>query len=71
MKLYLVKRTDNIDWDEYRGFVVRAENEDEALKICYDESLLIGTAFEKHNTIITELIYQGEKGIILSDYKAG
>lgn len=28
--LYLVKRTDNVTWDEYDSFVVCAESEDEA-----------------------------------------
>lgn len=32
-KLYLVKRTDNVRWDEYDSFVCCAEDEDEARKI--------------------------------------
>ena len=31
--LYLVKRTDNVTWDEYDYFVVCAENEDEARRV--------------------------------------
>lgn len=31
--LYLVKRTDNVTWDEYDSFVVCAESEDEAKRV--------------------------------------
>lgn len=31
--LYLVKRTDNVTWDEYDSFVVCAESEDEARRV--------------------------------------
>lgn len=34
MNLYKLERNDECDWDEYNGFVVRAENEKEALKLC-------------------------------------
>jgi hypothetical protein len=32
MKLYLISRTDSIDWNEYIEFVVAAESEENALK---------------------------------------
>jgi hypothetical protein len=32
MKLYLLSRTDRVDYDEYDSFVVAAESEEEALK---------------------------------------
>ena len=33
IKLYLVRRTDEIRWDEYDSFVVCAESEDEARRV--------------------------------------
>ena len=36
MKLYLVTRTDEADWDEHDGFVVRAANEENALKLAHE-----------------------------------
>jgi hypothetical protein len=32
MKLYLISRTDSIDWNEYIEFVVAAQSEENALK---------------------------------------
>ena len=34
MKIYLVKRTDEINWDEYDSWVVVAHNPREAKKMC-------------------------------------
>ena len=34
--IYLVKRTDNVTWDEYDSFVVCAESEDEARRVSPD-----------------------------------
>ena len=34
--LYLVKRTDEVTWDEYDSFVVCAESEDEARRVYPD-----------------------------------
>ena len=36
MKLYLIERQDRVDWDEFAGFVVRAENEEQALELCFE-----------------------------------
>lgn len=33
MNLYLVERTDAIDWDNYKGMVVAASSEDEARQL--------------------------------------
>lgn len=33
MNLYLLKRTDGVDWDEYAGMVVAAASEDAARKL--------------------------------------
>ena len=41
MNLYLVSRTDKIDYDEYDSFVCAAENEEQARKMLpFDEELV-------------------------------
>lgn len=39
--LYLVKRTDNVNWDEYDSFVVCAESEDEARRVSPDGMMFL------------------------------
>lgn len=39
--LYLVKRTDNVTWDEYDSFVVCAESEDEARRVYPSEGMFL------------------------------
>jgi hypothetical protein len=36
MKVYLVSRTDRVDYDEYDSWVVVAENEERAKEMCKD-----------------------------------
>jgi hypothetical protein len=64
-RIYLVTRTDEIDWDEYDAFVVRAENEEDALLQC-DYGYL-----NKGNTTVIEITQEGEKGRILGSFNAG
>ena len=33
-RIYLVERTDDVDYDEYTGFVCVADDEEEAIAIC-------------------------------------
>ena len=75
MNLYLVHRLPNqtIEWDMFRGFVVRAINEQHAREIANDHS-----AFDDDGYFLTPemsscelLTGDGEQGIILSDFKAG
>lgn len=71
MNLYLVKREDGADYDEYDAFVVRANNEQEALGLavksepCFTEknvtTTLIGTAYGDGL----------EPGTVLGSYNAG
>lgn len=65
MNLYTVSRTDEVDWDEYYGFVVAAENEDQALQFAKKETDI--GEFKVEQIILEEV----KAGIILSDFNAG
>jgi urease accessory protein UreE len=66
MKIYLVERQDRVGWDEYDSFVVRAENEEDALIQC-DYTL----CSKENGTTVTEIKAKGEKGRILGSFNAG
>ena len=73
MKIYLVERTDKIQYDEFDGFVIRAKSEENALSIC--QAVTNGPwnegHFTKENTNITEISIEGNSEIILCSYQAG
>jgi hypothetical protein len=83
MALFLVSRTDNVDWDEHRAIVVRAGDEATALKIATngDEYPLDGRiywdahfeGFERDgsNLVVERIDGRGPAGLILADFKAG
>ena len=74
MKLWLVKRTDGIDYDEFVSFVVRAENKKKALNICKYESNKYNwreATFRDDNTEIIELTTDGEEEMIMDSFNAG
>lgn len=65
MKIFLIKRTDKIDYDEYDSFVVIAKNKKHAIE------LIKISYFIEENTYCKE-IKIGKKGkIILGSYNAG
>ena len=70
MKLYRVYRTDNVGWDEYDSFIVRAENEERALELCL-EAEYGDKNFIKDNVVFVELTVEGTEGIILGSFNAG
>ena len=65
MKLFLIERTDDAQYDEYDAFVIRAENEENALKLCNDKK------FDYQHTEIIELLAEGEEDVILGSFNAG
>jgi hypothetical protein len=74
MKVYLVERTDEVDYDEYDSFVVKAESKKEALKLCQTEAddwSYHQDTFRENNTKISELLNEGKKGIILGSFNRG
>lgn len=72
MKIYLVKRNDMIDWDEYDAFVVIAIDEQDAVDISHAECREYGGEFRIDNTDITEIIpFDDKRGIVLGSFNAG
>jgi len=64
--IYLVERKDDVGWDEYDAFVVRAKNEEEAITICSEQAF-----FNKDNTTVKEINSKGKSGVILGSFNAG
>jgi hypothetical protein len=63
MKIYLVERTDKVGWDEFDAFVVRADNEEDAIKQC-------DYWFAQEPNVV-EVTPDGPKGRILGSFCAG
>lgn len=64
MNIYLVSRTDDVDYDEYDSFVVVAENEDDALKLVKDNLF-------KKETVKIEKIATDKEQVVLGSFNAG
>lgn len=80
MNIYLFKRDpEEVEYDEYAGFVVRAQNEDKAIELIGDNYNLEyegGNFNHEHYTydFTITLIASGvigEPEVLLTDYKAG
>ena len=80
MKVYLVKRTDEVNYDEYDSCVVIAESVEQVEDIInrkvdyvYDIENRIGQSYwDMGNRTITEIDLSSNKhGIICSSYNAG
>jgi hypothetical protein len=69
MKLYLIKRKDVCGYDEYDEFLVRAEDEDEALEVLttYNSAYYL----KKENLTFEIIESFGEKKIIIESFNAG
>lgn len=72
MKLYLVARTDDIGYDEYDAFVVRAASPEDAAAVVADSHNYTWPVKNGGENIeVTELSADGEETIILSSFNAG
>ncbi len=69
--IYSVRRIDDVGYDEYKGFVVRAKSEAEALEICREYCQLDRDTFREDNTEINEVLSKGKSGVILDSFLAG
>lgn len=66
MKVYLVRRTDDIDYDEYDGYVVVAENPKKAKELCK-----WGTFVEPKDIEVKEVKVGLKPRVILGSFNAG
>lgn len=74
MKLWLLKKLDEeVGWDEYAGFVIRAPTSDEARQIANAETFCsqVGEFLDPRKTSCEELKAEGPTEVILSDFRAG
>ena len=73
MKLYLLTRLDEIDYDEYTGFVIAAETSDEAKGLAIEaEDNDEGEEHEWECVCISKTVEPDIKlGIILESFSAG
>lgn len=79
MRIWLVERTDAVDYDEFDAFVVRASDEAEAVRVVWDEygggtiTLLGARTLERlaANVTVTPVPDAGKAGIILDSFCAG
>lgn len=69
MNLYLIMRTDEVDYDEHDGFVICAENE-EAQSIAQERSNYFSDIEDLSITKIG-ISDSTEKGIVLESFIAG
>lgn len=72
MKLYLLSRTDDIDYDQYDAILVRAKNEEEARKLAAEHAG--GTPWDgwTPENIKCEIVSnKGVAEVIIGSYNAG
>ena len=74
MKLWKIERLSNdVGYDEFDSFIIRAENETEARVIaaenCADEGTTVW--LDSRYSTCKEINKEGEKEVILSSFKAG
>ncbi|MGW5637134.1 hypothetical protein [Streptomyces sp. NPDC003832] len=73
MRLFLVTRSDEPEWDEFVAVLVRAENAFDAARWVLgpnnDGAAYYGMT--EHNIVITPVKQTGERGQVIADFKAG
>lgn len=70
MKLWLLKRTDEVDYDETDAMVVRADDEASAHALAID-GMPDWDRFKRAPLDITEVTPEGEPGVIIVDFLRG
>tara|TARA_R110000765_G_scaffold256408_1_gene356855 strand:- start:63 stop:329 length:267 start_codon:yes stop_codon:yes gene_type:complete len=85
MNLFCIKRTDEIDYDEFAGFVIAAETEERAREIAAERAFGIGAEGKEiwlntfdgnYYTPISQIEMLASdvslpEGVVLADYMAG
>lgn len=76
MRLFLVARSDDPGWDEYRAVLVRAESVFDAASWVLgpnapDYAGARYDGFTEDNIVITPVKVSGDRGQIIADFKAG
>lgn len=72
MKLWLLDRREECDWDEVACFVIRAETEEQARMMANEESSDEGKIWAEPDKVkCSELLPEGDAGIVVRDFKPG
>jgi hypothetical protein len=75
MPVYLIERTDDVDYEETASFVVVATNEQQARELAkqseQDNYSSTYTATSWDEATVTEVKPDGEPRIVLADFRAG
>jgi len=73
MMLFLVKRIGNTGYDEYKGFVIRAKNKEEALDIASKKANceFVEDFTEKNAVTVEKISNSGKSEIVLDSFRAG
>ena len=78
MNLYLLRRIDQVDYDQYEEILVRATNQDQAYKIAqkfvlddHKHRYNDGLYFNIENIEIMEIKQNGNPGVIISSFISG
>lgn len=70
MKLFLLSRTDNVGYDEYDAFLVRAKTEEEARQLANPKGSW--SSWTTPENITCEIISnRGVAGVIIASFNAG
>lgn len=73
MHLFLLKRVDKVDWDEHRGFIIRATSHIAARQIaaCEAENEPREAWMDPERSTCVCLKESGDPGVLLRDFNAG
>ena len=72
MKIYLLKRIDGPDYDEYDEKVIRAKSEKQAREIANKNVGDEGQIWADKNLVVAEIVTAaGEPGVISDSFNAG
>lgn len=71
MKIFLLKRLDSVEYDQYIGFVISAKDEISARSIAGDIDGKKSRWIDHHQTSCKEIKQDEEEGVILSSYLSG
>lgn len=71
MKLWLITRTDDTDYDETTAMLVRAEDEDAARVMATGDHTADWDGFKRAPLVVTEVTPEGEPEVIIVDFLRG
>jgi hypothetical protein len=73
MKLWIIRRREYADWDEYEAFVISAETEERARLLAKEEALEAEKKIwlDPEYTTCHELTVDEPEGVVLADFHAG